>query len=337
MRGTTVLPGTPCVTPSNGQPPVHRLEIRLPDDVPFAVGTFDGIGPLSRADFPHRHTFYEIVHVTRGSGTHVVDLTRWELSPPHLGLILPGQLHHWENAQGLDGSVVLFTPEFLVDHPGDQELLRRIGDHPWLRLDPAAHARTARLIAELTEEYGHGDAGFATVLRSLLHVLLVRTARLGAPEGPGREQPPQGRHTAVADAFARLLARTGKDGAAECPRSVRECAEWIGVTPGYLTEAVRAALGRTPGSLLREARTQEAQRLLARTDLSVRQVALRTGFDDPAYFCRFFRRETGMSPGHFRKHHTEHGAEQHAKHRSKHRSKHHDRRAASIEAEAGPA
>lgn len=304
MRGTTALPDSPCTASRRGEPPVHRLEVRLPDDVPFAVGSFDSIGPMSRAAFPHRHTFYEIVHVTHGTGTHVVDLNRWELRPPHLGLILPGRLHHWEDVHGLDGSVVLFTPEFLVDHPGDQDLLRRIGERPWLRLDPAAHARTGRLIAELREEYGHGEVGFATVLRSLLHVLLVRTARLGGHPGATAPSPaPAGRPTAVAEEFARLIARTGKDGGAEVPRSVRDCAERIGVTPGYLTEAVRAAVGRTPAGLLREARTKEAQRLLARTELTVRQIATRTGFADPAYFCRFFRRETGMSPGDFRKHH----------------------------------
>ncbi|MFF0432976.1 AraC family transcriptional regulator [Streptomyces sp. NPDC004327] len=325
MRGTTASPATARPAPRRGDPPVHRLEVRLPDDVPFAVGSFDSIGPMSRAAFPHRHTFYEIVHVTRGSGTHVVDLARWELSPPHLGVILPGQLHHWEDARGLDGSVVLFTPEFLVDHPGDQELLRRLGErHAWLRLDPAAHARTARLMAELAEEYAHGDPGFATVLRSLLHVLLVRAARLAGAGERGRAPArapgpvPGSGPAAVAEEFARLIARTGADTGADGLRlSVRACADRLGVTPGYLTEAVRAAVGRTPGSLLREARTQEAQRLLARTDLSVRQVAARTGFEDPAYFCRFFRRETGMSPGGFRKHH--------------------DRRAASIEAEPGRA
>ncbi|MFF9195547.1 AraC family transcriptional regulator [Streptomyces sp. NPDC014779] len=316
MRGTTALPDSPCTASRRGEPPVHRLEMRLPDDVPFAAGSFDTIGPMSRAAFPHRHTFYEIVHVTHGTGTHVVDLDRWELRPPQLGLILPGQLHHWEDVHGLDGSVVLFTPEFLLDHPGDHELLRRIGERPWLRLDPAAHARTGRLIAELREEYGHGDPGFATVLRSLLHVLLVRTARLRGPDRPAAPAAaPPGRAAAVAEEFARLLARTGRDGGADLPRSVRDCARRIGVTPGYLAEAVRAALGRTPAGLLREARTQEAQRLLARTELTVRQIAARTGFDDPAYFCRFFRRETGMSPGDFRKHH--------------------DHRAASIE--AGPA
>ncbi|MFH8578601.1 AraC family transcriptional regulator [Streptomyces zaomyceticus] len=309
MSDTTALPGTPRTTPRPGDPPMHRLEVRLPDQVPFAAGTFDTIGPMSRAAFPHRHTFYEIVHVTAGTGTHVVDLARWELHPPHLGLILPGQLHHWEDTRGLDGSVVLFTEAFLLDHPGDRDLLRRLGEHPWLTLDGPTHARTGRLMAELVEEYGHGADGFATVLRSLLHVLLVRTARL---RGPGTPAPPPGRPAAVAEEFDRLLARTGTDG-----RSVRAYAELMGVTPGYLTEAVRAATGRTPGSLLRDARTREAQRLLARTELSVRQIAARTGFSDPAYFCRFFRRETGTSPGDFRKHH--------------------DRRAPSIEAGGPPA
>ncbi|MFF8836120.1 AraC family transcriptional regulator [Streptomyces sp. NPDC015130] len=310
MRGSTVLPGTPCAAPRAGEPPVHRLEVRLPDDVPFAAGSFDALGPMSRAAFPHRHTFYEIVHVTAGTGAHVVDLARWELRPPHLAVIVPGQVHRWEDVRGLEGTVVLFTEDFLLDHPGDRELLRRLGERPWLTLDGPTHARTALLMAELAEEYGHGDPGFATVLRSLLRVLLVRTARLpgpGARGGPGTgggsgpspaTGAPPGRTGAVAEGFARLIARTG-----EGHPSVRECAELIGVTPGHLTAAVRAATGRTPGVLLREARTREAQRLLIGTDLSIHQVARRTGFDDPAYFCRFFRRETGRSPGDFRKHH----------------------------------
>ncbi|OEU97266.1 hypothetical protein AN217_04555 [Streptomyces qinglanensis] len=45
----------------------------------------------------------------------------------------------------------------------------------------------------------------------------------------------------------------------------------------------------------------EAKRLLAGTAMTVRQVAHEVGFADPAYFCRFFRRETGASPGEFRR------------------------------------
>ncbi|MFF3288329.1 AraC family transcriptional regulator [Streptomyces sp. NPDC003023] len=293
MRGTTVPPGTaPCPAPSEGVPPMHRLEVPMPNAMPFAIGTFDTIGPMSRADFPHRHTFYEIVHVTAGTGAHVVDLCRWELRPPHLGVVTPGRIHHWEGARGLDGSVVLFTEDFLLDHPGDRELLRRLGERPWRDLDGPTHERTGRLIADLDDEYRTGADGFATVLRALLHILVVRASRLPEP-APAR---PPSRPGTVAEEFVRLIARNDP-----ALWSVRACADRIGVSGGYLAEAVRAATGRTPGQLVREARTHEAKRLLARTDLSVRQVAGRVGLADPAYFCRFFRRETGVSPGDFRR------------------------------------
>ncbi|MFD9098266.1 AraC family transcriptional regulator [Streptomyces collinus] len=329
MRSTTVPPGTPCLAPRAGEPPLHRLETAGPHAPPFAAGSFDEVGPLSRADRPHRHTFYEIVHITAGSGTHVVDLARWPVRPGQLAVILPGQIHCWEDQRGLDGTLALFTEDFLVDHPEDHRLLRRLARTRGLDLDAEDDLRTGRLMAELAAEHRQRTAGYETVLRALLHVLVVRTARLTAPgtglgkvpgphraPAPGEEPVPgegaapgtapasgtaavTGETSALAEAFARLTARPET-----AAWSVRECAERLGVTAGHLTQAVRAATGRSPGRLLIEARVYRAQRLLAHTDLPVRQVAARVGITDPAYFCRFFRRETGSSPGDWRKHHS---------------------------------
>ena len=265
---------------------MHRLEVPAPHAPPFAVGTFDSIGPLSRAEFPHRHTFHELVHVTGGTGAHVVDLTRRPLRPPQLAVIAPGQVHQWAGVRGLTGHVVLFTDDFLLDHPADRELLRRLSEQPWLRLDARADAAVTRVIADLEEEHRHGEE---SVLRALVHVLVVRAGRLLGT-------PPPAPAGAVAAEFARLAGRPDLG-----LWSVSAHARRIGVTPGHLTEAVKAATGRTAAQLLREARTREAQRFLLRTDLTVRQVATRVGFADPAYFCRFFRRETGLSPGDFRR------------------------------------
>ncbi|MFI9150199.1 helix-turn-helix domain-containing protein [Streptomyces sp. NPDC053367] len=299
MRATTVPPGTPCPAPSPGDVPLHRLEVAGPGAAPFAAGSFEAVGPLSRADHPHRHTFYEIVHVTGGSGTHVVDLARLPVRPPQLTVIRPGQVHHWEGGRRLDGTLVLFTDDFLVDHPGDREVLRRLGGLCRLAPDAAEDERLRRLMAELVGEYRERAEGYESVLRSLLHVLVVRLSRL--PGRPGTLPPPGGRQAALAESFARLIA-----GPEAAGRTVGECADRLGVTPGYLTQAVRAATGRSPGRLLIEARVYHAQQLLAHTELTVRQVAARTGFADPAYFGRFFRRETGVSPGAFRKHHSRH-------------------------------
>ena len=47
-------------------------------------------------------------------------------------------------------------------------------------------------------------------------------------------------------------------------------------------------------------RIREARRLLAETDLPVADVARQTGFEDPFYFSRCFRRMTGISPRPYR-------------------------------------
>ncbi len=274
--------------------PLHRLDVPAPQQLPFAIGSFDSIGALSRASFPHRHTFYEIVFVTGGRGAHVIDLSRWELRPPHLCFVVPGQVHYWENATGLQGRVVLFTEDFLVDHPDDRDLLRTLGERPWFSPAGEDAPAFARLIAEMEREYRAGQAGFASVLRSYLHVLIVRASRLAGP-APATADP-AGRPALVTQEFLRLLARPDP-GVWE----VRSCARRIGVSVGYLNEAVKQTTGRTPGRLVRQVRTHEAKRLLVRTDLTVRQVSAEVGFADPAYFCRFFRRETGISPGAFRR------------------------------------
>ncbi|MBB1252770.1 AraC family transcriptional regulator [Streptomyces sp. OF3] len=283
---------------------MHRLDVPAPHLLPFALGTFDTIGPLSRASFPHRHSFHEVVYVAEGSGRHVVDSVCRPLRPPQLCVIWPGQVHHWELSGQLSGWVVLFNPDFLLTHPEDEELLRSLSAQPLLPLsDEQARGLTA-LLREMREEHEGGANGHRSVLESLLHVLLVRAARSvaapagGAPEAPdGTGRPPvEDRARELARDFLGRLALPDGVGL-----SVGEHAARLGVSGGYLTESVKRATGRTPSQLLREARVREAKRLLVATELSVRRVAGRVGYPDPAYFCRFFRRETGISPGAFRR------------------------------------
>lgn len=272
---------------------LHRLEVPAPQLFPFAIGTFDTIGPLSRATFPHRHTFHEIVHVTAGDGEHVIDLRRWPIAPPNLGVLTAGQVHHWAAARGVEGRVVLLEDAFLLDRPDDSELLRQLAaGRPWQTLAPEAAAEVSEALDEMQREFRARKPGMASVLRAYLHILLTRAAR-------SADREPALLHSvtdAPAERFLRLL-----DGpTAAAGMSVTEAAATLGVTPGHLADAVKRASGRTPGELLRGARTLEAKRLLVGTRLTVAAVARAVGFTDPAYFCRFFRRETGTSPGEFR-------------------------------------
>ncbi|MFJ3219280.1 AraC family transcriptional regulator [Kitasatospora sp. NPDC086801] len=279
---------TPRTTPDL---PLHRLQVPLPHLLPFAIGSFDTIGPLSRAGFPHRHSFYEIVHVTGGRGAHVLDLVHRPLAPPQLCVITPGQVHYWSDADELTGQVVLFNEDFLLRNPQDLAALRALATRPALGLGEQADAVGA-LLADMEHEYRSRQPGYQGVLRASLHILIVRALRAGRP---GERPAPPGRPTEVAAAFTRLIAGPGG-----VRHSVASSAQELGVSPGHLQTLVKQATGRTPGGLIRRQQTLEAKRLLACTDLTIRQVSKEAGFADPAYFCRFFRRETGMTPGEFR-------------------------------------
>ena len=290
---------------------MHDLEVPVPSVLPFAIGSFDTIGPLSRVAFPHRHSFYELVFVTGGRGAHVLDLAHWPLRPPHLYVITPGQVHYWEGTEGLSGWVVLFNEDFLLDHPGDVAALRLLAGSPWLRLGARA-GELAGLFAEMDREYRAAPPGCAGVLRAYLHILIVRASR-----AVDRAEPQSvGRAAELAARFTALAADQGRS-----DRSVASYARELGVSAGHLHSLVKEATGRTPGQLIRSQQLLEAKRLLLNTDLTVRRIAGQAGFADPAYFCRFFRREAGVTPGEFRA-----GAA----------GKHHDPRIASIAAAQPP-
>ncbi len=58
----------------------------------------------------------------------------------------------------------------------------------------------------------------------------------------------------------------------------------------------RSAFGMSVGRYIMSLKMKEAQRLLSRGRLSVKEVAARTGFNSPQYFCRSFRAFYGHAP-----------------------------------------
>jgi AraC-like DNA-binding protein len=52
---------------------------------------------------------------------------------------------------------------------------------------------------------------------------------------------------------------------------------------------------------IKQLRITEAKRLLKTTDLSVHEISDKVGFSDYNYFCRVFKKETGISAGSYRK------------------------------------
>ena len=72
------------------------------------------------------------------------------------------------------------------------------------------------------------------------------------------------------------------------------------MTPNHLNALSNAVLGKPAGELIRDRVMLEAKRLLVNSDYTITQIADLLHFEDNAYFTRFFKKYTGLSPENFR-------------------------------------
>lgn len=101
----------------------------------------------------------------------------------------------------------------------------------------------------------------------------------------------------VRDAVAFMTDHLGED------ISIATLASAVGLSRSHFSRRFAAEAGVSPVRYLREARCERAATLLSTTALPVRQVALESGFSEANYFCRVFRRLTGLTPGQYRRMH----------------------------------
>lgn len=90
------------------------------------------------------------------------------------------------------------------------------------------------------------------------------------------------------------------------PITRQEIASAIGTSEGYLSRIFRQEVGLTLWDFLARLRMQYAQDHLLNysTSKSIAEIAYQVGYDDPAYFCKVFKKYTGYAPKNFRKKHS---------------------------------
>jgi AraC family transcriptional regulator, arabinose operon regulatory protein len=83
--------------------------------------------------------------------------------------------------------------------------------------------------------------------------------------------------------------------------TLAQMAQLVHLHPAYFSTLFRRATGLPPSQYLARYRLRRAQELLLSTDHSLSEIAAATGFSDPFYLSRAFRRQAGVSPSAFRK------------------------------------
>lgn len=79
-----------------------------------------------------------------------------------------------------------------------------------------------------------------------------------------------------------------------------EAAEAAGVNASYLSYLFSQEMGVGFSGFLLNQRIGQAKKLLAKTSLSVKEISVKSGFNDCQYFSKTFKKQTGVSPANYR-------------------------------------
>ena len=261
----------------------------------FQVEVFDANRHFA-VKYPHRHDFFEVLYLAKGSGFHVIDGNKYKIFPPCVFFMSPGQAHKIEFSNDIEGYIFIFNADFyLINHSNQNRLIEFPffftirQDNPPLVIE---HENDVRFIEGLFQRavacLEKKEACSADLLRSLLDLILTSCASL---YNSGQNLVGKGKGHMVVKKFFQLVEENY-----EKNLSVAQYADLMALTPNHLTQTVSQLTGKTSSQIIKSKQILEIKRLLVHTNLSVTEIAARLNFTYQSYFSRFFKRETGTSP-----------------------------------------
>ena len=194
-------------------------------------------------------------------------------------IFTPTGTAHRDRFQQAGGRFLTITPE-----PETAHLLDGALPVPLVVQDAEARALASAVALRM-----RGYSATAMVIEGLA---LELVARLTRPHAESRHAPSW-----------LLEARNMVADCCTSDFSIRKLADHAGVHPVHLARAFRRHFFISPVEYLRRCRIQRARLLLRKTSLPLVDVAGEVGFSDQSHFANAFRRETGMTPGFYRKFH----------------------------------
>ena len=250
---------------------------------------------------PHVHTFYEILWFQEGSGSHFVDFQEYPVHPGTIFFLTPGQVHHFDGSDAYKGVAIKLCTDLMRSRGDDSDLFVKYNlfntfdATPCYAIDNDTASQLQVLVDAMEEELKDGrDVGHVDMLRSLLKIFLIKVHRYGRKEGELLLDGLKPSHKLFVQ-FRRMLE---KDFATK--HTVQEYADGLNVAVRTLNKCVNDCSGRSPMAFITERIMLEAKREVRYSNLMIKEIAYNLGFEDPSYFVKLFKRQTGMLPSDFR-------------------------------------
>jgi len=256
---------------------------------------------ISDYDFiskPHRHDFFLMIYFTQGTGTHTIDFVTYDIHPGDIFFMSPAQVHSWELSPDIDGFILFFSVEFYLKDFAHHKIF----DFPFFnttQYQPLLHLPESHLgfvtqtMETMHDEFCQQNKRVDEVLQSYLNILLIRLSRLYQLQTNSEVS------LHLIHQIRQLEALVDAHYTNE--KSVQAYADKMNLSVKQLNHICKTALNKSTSELIQERIVLEAKRLLVHSDWTVAQIGAHLAYFDNAYFTRFFKKMTGITPEQFRK------------------------------------
>lgn len=253
-------------------------------------------GSLLRSEWTFRGTRNRIFVLLSGSGQVRLGRHCVAVEGPALVFAPAGETGAVQFEAGAEGAALAIPDIVLASAMPSGALFVQVRDaiaRPILgsNIDLGRARHLATLLGQIEQELRDDDRGAHEVVRHQLALLLISIWRLTSPSGSEPRPSPR----SIVRGFGHLAELHARD-----HWTISTYAGLLGVTADRLTSAVRRATGLSPMEFIHQRLAGEASRLLESSSLQVGEIADALGFRDVAYFSRFYKRTTGISPRDYR-------------------------------------
>lgn len=273
--------------------PLHNFTRDDDGSIPFRM---EYLEKKSDYDFTvaHRHNYYQIFIFIKGGGTHLIDFAEFPIADQSIHFLSPGQVHLLKRAGGSHGFFLLFSREFIMKgetgggllplHP----MLNNRSTKPIIESNTEVFSAVLALIEHIKLELSGEKKHYTDLVRLYLRALLFKSMQI---DNFVANAPPT-----LHSRFSNLLEKHFY-----MWHRVSQYASALSTTEKHLTEVLKEKTGMTTQALINQRLVLEAKRLLKYSELSIKEISFRIGFDDPSHFTKFFKGHSGKTPSDFRR------------------------------------
>ncbi len=259
------------------------------------LGSFNLVVANEAHVYPrHRHLNYQLIFAQRGFYRCGLNDTSLVLKPRDVLIVKRGDWHEDICASRIRYLAINFDlasdassrVEDILFDPGvtpEQQVIRGPCKPIW------------RLLDRMQEESGHDDHVVAQIENALLLQLFWALVRVL----PRERLSPIFLQQSAAQAFSERLRRLFEHHLAE-NLSTSAMAAQLNISPRTLTKRCREVAGRPPARAFLHYRLECAARVLRQSDIPIKEITYRLGFQDQYHFSRVFRRHFGTPPSKYR-------------------------------------